>query len=58
MTEQAPEPVETDPDITVQLANPIRTSAGDYSPPGVVTLPPDEARELIRSGMATRAVAQ
>ena len=43
-----------DPDITVQLANQQRTSAGDYTPPGVVTLPADEARQLISSGLAVR----
>ena len=42
--------------ITVKLANAIRTSAGDYSQPGVVTLPAGEARELLRAGAATRAV--
>jgi hypothetical protein len=39
---------------TVQLANAIRTSAGDYAPPGIVELPALEARALIASGHATR----
>jgi hypothetical protein len=38
---------------TVMLANPQRTSAGDPPPDGVVTLPAEEARELIRAGLAT-----
>jgi len=44
-----------DPDtIVVMLANHQRTSAGDYSDPGIVELPSDEARALIQSGLATR----
>jgi hypothetical protein len=43
-----------DPDtIWVQLGNQQRTSAGDYSPPGIVELPADEARALIQAGLAT-----
>jgi hypothetical protein len=43
-----------DPDtIVVQLANHQRTSAGDYSDPGIVELPADEARALLQSGLAT-----
>jgi hypothetical protein len=38
--------------VTVELANAIRTSAGDYAPPGVVELPAGEARTLIASGQA------
>jgi hypothetical protein len=46
---------ETAPDtIWVQLANRQRTSAGDYSDPGIVELPADEARALIQSGLAVR----
>jgi hypothetical protein len=40
--------------IWVQLANRQRTSAGDYSDPGIVELPADEARALIQSGLAVR----
>jgi hypothetical protein len=39
--------------IVVTLANAQRTSAGDYTTP-VVELPADEARALIRSGLARR----
>ncbi len=39
--------------IVVRLCNPIRTSLGDYSTPEV-ELPGDEARELLRSGLAVR----
>ena len=40
--------------IVVQLANQQRTSAGDYSDPGIVELPAPEARQLIQSGLAVR----
>ena len=50
----AKQATETAPDtIVLLLANHQRTSAGDYSSP-IVELPADEARELIRSGLATR----
>lgn len=45
-----------DPDITVRLANPHRTSAGDCPPDRTVTLPPDEARSLIQQGLAVRVL--
>jgi hypothetical protein len=52
---KAPETA-SDPDIAVVLANAIPTSLGEpHSPGDIVTLPADEARELIRSGGATRA---
>jgi hypothetical protein len=40
--------------IVIKLANAQRTSAGDYSDPGIVELPAGEARALIQSGLATR----
>jgi hypothetical protein len=48
---------EPDPEtITVVLANAIPTSLGEaHSPGDTVTLPADEARELLRSGGAVRA---
>ncbi len=52
---KAPETA-SDPDIPVVLANAIRTSEGSHHSPGdTVTLPAAEARELLRSGGATRA---
>jgi hypothetical protein len=40
--------------ITVRLGNGHATSAGAGTPGDVVELPPDEARELLRSGLVTR----
>jgi hypothetical protein len=57
---KAPETAEAAPEtitetITVQLANAQRTSAGDATPGQPVTLPADEARLLLRDGLAVRA---
>lgn len=51
MTEQ---PEET---ITVQMGNSGRTSAGWHAPGDVLLLPAEEARALLREGLARRMPA-
>jgi hypothetical protein len=55
VTEPPPEPEPEPPEpITVRLGNSRRIGARSCSPGDLVTLPADEARELIREGHAVR----